>query len=97
MPCGGIQWHVTDPRAFSPLLAGVAFVKACRDLNPDAFSWRTRAYEFVDKIPAIDLLCGSDQVRRGIDAGALLADLQATWAKDQSEFERSRLELFLYR
>src|SRR5688500_16102363 len=52
--CGGVQLHVVDREAFRPYLTGVAFVKACRDVAPGEFRWRTRAYEFVDKIPAFD-------------------------------------------
>ena len=73
-PSGGVQLHVTDEAAFLPYLTGVAFLRAARAQDPAGFAWRTRAYEFVADIPAIDLLCGSDQVRRGIDAGAALED-----------------------
>ncbi len=88
--CGGVQQHVVDERAYRPYLTGVAFLKACRDLAPAAFAWRTRAYEFVDTIPAIDLLCGDARVRQGIDAGATLGDLAATWAADERAFAAQR-------
>ncbi|MEZ4359855.1 MAG: DUF1343 domain-containing protein [Kofleriaceae bacterium] len=93
----GVQLHLTDRRAFRPYLTGVAFLKACRDQDPERFAWRTRAYEFVDQIPAIDLLCGSAQVREGIDAGARLEDLASTWAAAEDEHRRRRDELLLYR
>ena len=63
--CGGVQLHVTNPRTFRPYRTGVAFLKACRDQAPDRFAWRDKAYEFVDQIPAIDLLAGTDALRRG--------------------------------
>ncbi|MBP6836442.1 MAG: DUF1343 domain-containing protein [Kofleriaceae bacterium] len=94
--CGGVQLHVTDEHAFRPYLTGVAFLKACHDLDPERFAWRTRAYEFVDTIPAIDLLCGGDQIRRGIEAGAPLPELAATWASAEAEFTRRRADLLLY-
>lgn len=92
----GVQIHVTDERAFRPYRTGVAFLKACRDQAPERFAWRTRAYEFVDQIPAIDLLCGSSAVRRGIDAGATLAELVATWADDEASYAQWRRDLLLY-
>ncbi len=95
-PTHGVQLHVTDEHAFRPYLTGVAFLKACRDEAPDRFAWRTRAYEFVDKIPAIDLLCGSSAVREGIDAGARLHDLAATWAAEEDAFRQARRDLLLY-
>jgi uncharacterized protein YbbC (DUF1343 family) len=94
--CGGVQIHVTDRRAFRPYLTGVAWLRAARQLAPDAFQWRTRAYEFVDTIPAIDLLCGSAEVRTGIDAGAPLADIAATWAAAEAAFVDERRDWLLY-
>ena len=95
--CGGVQLHVTDPRAFRPYRTGVAFLAACRALLGDRFAWRTKAYEFVDAIPAIDLLCGGPAVREGIDAGAPLGDLVATWAADEAAAREARAPWLLYR
>jgi uncharacterized protein YbbC (DUF1343 family) len=95
--CGGVQIHVTDRRAFRPYLTGVAFIRAARGLDPDAFAWRTRAYEFVDDIPAIDLLAGSEALRAGIDNGASMAELAATWADAEQAFHQQRAEHLLYR
>ena len=94
--CGGVQLHVEHPDTFRPYLTGVAFLKACHDQAPDQFKWRERAYEFVDKIPAIDLLTGSDLVRKGIDAGASLDDLSAKWPRYEGEFADERSQFLLY-
>jgi len=94
--CGGVQLHVTDRAAFRPYLTGVAFLRAVRTLWPDEFAWRTRAYEFVDTIPAIDLLCGSPAVREGIDDGASLADLAASWAAAEDRFRAERAAWLIY-
>lgn len=96
-PCGGVQLHVTDRRAFRPYRTGVAFLAACRALGGEAFAWRREAYEFVDDIPAIDLLCGGPAVREGIDAGAPLADLVATWEAGEAALREARGEHLLYR
>jgi uncharacterized protein YbbC (DUF1343 family) len=95
-PCGGVQIHVHDRRAFRPYLAGVAFLRHVRAQRPDEFAWRTHAYEFVDDVPAIDLLCGSSAVREGIDAGAPVADLAATWAAEEKDFVARRAAWLLY-
>jgi uncharacterized protein YbbC (DUF1343 family) len=94
--CGGVQIHVTDARAFRPYLTGVAWLRAADRLLGARFAWRTRAYEFVDKIPAIDLLAGSSQVRDLIDAGASLADIAATWAAAEQAFVTARQPYLLY-
>lgn len=94
--CGGVQLHVTDADAFRPYLTGVAFLRAARSLWPEDFSWRTRAYEFVDRVPAIDLLAGSPALREGIDRGDSLGELAATWTGAEERFRQERGRWLLY-
>jgi uncharacterized protein YbbC (DUF1343 family) len=93
---GGIQIHVTNSDAFRPYRTGVAFLKACHDQAPDKFQWRAKAYEFVDQIPAIDLLAGNAALREGIEAGASLDDLAARWPRDEGAFLEERQPYLLY-
>lgn len=95
-PCGGVQIHVTDRRAFRPYLTGVAFVRAVRKVAPASFAWRTRAYEFVDHQPAFDLLCGSAAVREAIEAGASVEELQRTWHDGETGFRAARHAWLIY-
>jgi len=95
-PCNGVQLHVTNPETYRSYRTGVAFLKACHDQAPGTFQWRTRAYEFVDQIPAIDLLAGSAALREGIAAGASLDDLAARWPRDEGAFAEERAAYTLY-
>ena len=95
-PVGGVQLHVTNAEAFRPYRTGVAFLKAAHDQNPAQFRWREKAYEFVDKIPAIDLLAGSDAIRKGIEAGASLDDMAQRWPRDEGTFAEERAAYLLY-
>ena len=72
--CRGLQLHVTDRERFLPLQTGAAILWACRRLF-EGFAWRVDAYEFVDDIPAIDLLFGSARPRQLIDGGASFDEL----------------------
>jgi uncharacterized protein YbbC (DUF1343 family) len=94
--CGGVQIHVTDRDTYRASAAGVAFLAAAHRALPEAFAWRTRAYEFVADIPAIDLLAGSPALRRGIEAGATLAELTAGWAENEAAFQGERAAHLLY-
>jgi len=87
--CGGVQLHVVDAAAFRPYRTGVALIAAARKICGDDFRWRSEPYEFVADPPAIDLLTGSAEVRRAIDVGAQLADIEAAFAP----FERAFAEL----
>jgi uncharacterized protein YbbC (DUF1343 family) len=67
--CGGVQIHVTDARAFRPVATYTALIALAQREAPEAFRFRTERYEFVDDIPAIDLLTGSADTRERIVAG----------------------------
>lgn len=95
-PCNGIQIHVTNPETYRPYRTGVAFLKACYDQSPASFKWRTKAYEFVDDKPAIDLLAGGPSLREGIEAGASLDDLAARWPRAEGAFAEERAAYTLY-
>ena len=95
-PCGGVQLHVTQHELFRPYRTGVAFLKACHDQAPGQFRWREKAYEFVDQIPAIDLLAGGDDLRKGIEAGASLDELADRWPRAEGAFLDERAGYLLY-
>jgi uncharacterized protein YbbC (DUF1343 family) len=67
--CGGVQIHVTDPLAFRPVLTYVALIALAHRQDPALFRFRTERYEFVDDIPAFDLLTGDARARKAILAG----------------------------
>jgi uncharacterized protein YbbC (DUF1343 family) len=69
VPCGGVQVHVQDPRVFRPYATYLALVAIARGLAPEAFAFRTERYEFIDDVPAFDLLTGSAEARERIAAG----------------------------
>jgi uncharacterized protein YbbC (DUF1343 family) len=94
--CGGVQIHVTDRHHFDSYLTGVAFLRCVKRIAPEVFVWRQKPYEFVDKIPAIDLLSGDEKLRWGLEAGASLTELSAHWAQERAAFEAIRREAFLY-
>jgi uncharacterized protein YbbC (DUF1343 family) len=68
--CGGVQVHVTDARAFRPVATYVALVALAHHQDPARFRFRTERYEFVDDIPAFDLLTGDPEARDAITRGA---------------------------
>ena len=89
--CAGVQIHVTDDRAFRPVLTGVAILAAARALWPAEFQWREASGRFT-----VDRLAGTDRVRRSIDAGEAPGDIAAAWAADEEAFRVTRSAARLY-
>jgi len=67
--CGGVQVHVTDVEAFRPVRTYVALIALAHHQDPERFRFRTERYEFIDDIPAFDLLTGEASAREAILAG----------------------------
>ncbi|MGW7426623.1 exo-beta-N-acetylmuramidase NamZ family protein [Streptomyces sp. NPDC054813] len=70
-PLRGVQLHVTDRGAFAPVRTAVAMLAVLRRLYPDDFAWHTvkGGAEGTGHRHFIDLLWGSDRLRRAVDAG----------------------------
>lgn len=86
--CSGVELAVTNRAQLRPVELGVRLLDAVYRLDPGRFSWRAEAYEFVEEIPAIDLLTGDDRARRAIEEGRGLEELLDSWAREVAEFER---------
>jgi uncharacterized protein YbbC (DUF1343 family) len=94
--CGGIQLHVTDREAFKPVILGIAMVKTAYELYPDHFQWRQNAYEYVfDKNP-FDVICGTDKIRKQIEDGISLDEIQNSWDNGIKKFANDRKEFLIY-
>jgi uncharacterized protein YbbC (DUF1343 family) len=94
--CGGVQIHITDRRELDSYLLGVAFLRSVNVLHPEAFRWRQKPYEFVDQIPAIDLLAGNEKLRLGLEANIPLSALSSEWAAERDAFAEIRTSCLLY-
>lgn len=88
--CHGVEIHVHDAAAFRPVRTGIACVLHARAQSPRRFRWRTATYEFVEGIPAFDLLCGSARERRAIEAGATVREIAGGWGGEERAFARRR-------
>lgn len=95
--CGGVQIHVTDRAVFRPLRWGLALIAAARRLYSKEFAWRTEPYEFIDNVPAIDLLYGGDLYRKAVEAGDTLVAVEAELAQFEQWFRTAREPYLLYK
>ncbi len=94
--CGGLQIHIIDRDAFKPVIVGIAMIKTAYDLYTDKFEWKRDAYEYVfDKNP-FDVVSGTDKIRKAIEAGVSLKQIEDGWAKESKEFGELRKKFLLY-
>lgn len=100
--CAGMQIHVDDRAydhaGFRPWrLVALAF-KALRMLRPDYDLWRDFVYEYERGRLAIDVINGSELLRRWVDdAAATVADLEELATPDETSWLEEREAVLLYR
>lgn len=94
--CDGIQVHVTDPRRFTPFVTGLALLAVARRQGGRRFAWRRPPYEFERRRLPIDILLGTDRIRRALEHGRPLEEIEASWRDDLTRWRRRRARYLLY-
>jgi uncharacterized protein YbbC (DUF1343 family) len=100
--CGGLQVHVEDAayydhEGFKPWRLFALAFKALRRLQPEYAIWRDFPYEYEKNRLAIDVINGSDLLRRWVDdPHAMPGDLDALVAADEAAWRAERESALLY-
>jgi uncharacterized protein YbbC (DUF1343 family) len=94
--CGGVQVHVVDRAKFRPCLTYLWIIVLARAQNAAAFAWRKPPYEYEHVKLPIDILCGTDRVRRSIEEGVSPNDWLDGWKRDETAFRKRRKKHLLY-
>ncbi len=99
--CAGIQIHVDDAGydhdGFKPWRLIALALKRLRTLKPDYNLWRDFSYEYERDRLAIDLINGSDLLRRWVDdSAATPQDLDALAGADEAAWISERESVLLY-
>jgi uncharacterized protein YbbC (DUF1343 family) len=94
--CGGAQLHVVDRVKFKSFKTGVAVLKSVHDLYPDFFEWKRPPYEYeVEKMP-VDILAGTDRLRKNIENGEDLDRMEESWQEQCREFDKAFRRKYLF-
>ena len=99
--CAGFQVHVEDPayydhETFRPWRLYALAFKALRRLRPGYPIWRDFPYEYEKNRLAIDVINGSDLLRRWVDEESSAADLDALARVDEESWQGEREPFLIY-
>ncbi len=100
--CAGFQVHVEDAayydhETFRPWRLYALAFKALRRLRPDYAIWRDFPYEYEQDRLAIDVINGSELLRRWVDdPAATPGDLDSLTGPDETAWLTERKEVLLY-
>src|SRR5438309_249522 len=68
-----------------------------RRLAPGRFRWKRPPYEFERRRLPIDILLGTDQIRRTLERGRPLREIEHIWAADLARWRRRCRRVLAYR
>ena len=92
--CGGVQIHVTDRRSFRPFRTGVRLLATVKRLWPQEFAWTQTIEQPAPSPWLIDLLSGSDVLRRILDADTDPEEILRRWEDEAERFAAGRVLLY---
>ncbi len=88
--CGGVQVHIRRRGVLCSFEVGLHMLCTARSMSPE-FEWKNDPHGY-----AIDLLAGTDELRREIDRGAAPEALMDKWSAQLSRFEDRSSQYLLY-
>ncbi|MBE3574878.1 MAG: DUF1343 domain-containing protein [Firmicutes bacterium] len=89
--CAGVEVHVLDNRVFQPVRVGLHLLAALRAQNPERFAWIESDGRYF-----IDLLAGTDQLRRSLEQGVFPEEIWRGWEQELQSFLPERQQFLLY-
>lgn len=92
--CAGVHIYVTDRERFQPVSAIVHILQTLKRTCPDSFDWRKPWMP--GRMRPIDLLWGSNRLRRHIDANGPVGDLIESWQPELQDYIQRRGKYLLY-
>lgn len=94
--CRGFFLRVFDRKTFKPYLTSLRLIQAVLRRYPENFSWKSPPYEYETQRMPIDLLIGDQEIRKALEAGESLIDLETSWQEELKPFMRLRQKVMLY-
>ena len=96
--CGGAQLHILDREHFRPFKTAVAILSVIQMMYPKDFTWNQPPYEYEYTKMPIDILAGTEHLRRSIERGESLRHMEKWWTWQCKEFDKKiRQHYLLYK
>ena len=94
--CVGFQLHVFDPAQFRPYRTGIALLQAVMLCYEEEFSYKEPPYEYEYERLPMDLILGDRRLRKGLERGDAIHDLEKEWQPELNVFKEQREKYLLY-
>ena len=88
----GVQFFYTDYEAATITLTQFYVMQALQELYPER-----NPYKVLKKTRMLDIVCGTDYVRREFGKRLKVEDIQSRWMQDTDAFKELSQNYYLYR
>jgi uncharacterized protein YbbC (DUF1343 family) len=95
-PCRGLEIKVIDPRAYKPYYTTLAVIQEIMQTWPDQFCFIPPPYEYEFKKLPIDIISGDEAIRKGLEAGQDLDEMEKGWQEELKGFLAKRKRYLFY-
>ncbi|EIJ39574.1 hypothetical protein JoomaDRAFT_2600 [Galbibacter orientalis DSM 19592] len=93
--CGGFQIHVTDSQTFKPWRTGQFLMKEFYHYLGKDFEWKEPPYEYDYKNMPIDIINGTDKLRKWVTTNGTMEDLENF--ENLKEYKTQIASILLYK
>ncbi len=84
--CGGVFIKIIDYKEFMPYYTGILILKKIKELYPYEFKWKNPPYEYeYEKMP-IDIIAGTDKVRRFVEGEIEEKEIKEIFKEGEENF-----------
>ncbi len=94
--CKGFQIHITDKDQYQPYLSSLWLISRIMEQCPEEFSFITPPYEYEYERLPMDLILGSQTLRKKLQGRWLPQDLEAEWKQGVKKFLETCKSIYLY-
>ncbi len=94
--CKGFHIHVTDKNLYQPYLTSLWLVSRIMEQCPDEFSFITTPYEYEYERLPMDLILGSQRLRKKLQENWHPQDMKTEWNQDTATFVETCKLIYLY-
>lgn len=95
--CNGFQIHITDSYQFSPYLTSLRLLQAIIFHHNDQFQWKSPPYEYEWEMLPMDMILGSEDIRRQIENFDDIESIRKGWENELNEYLKSSRKFYLYK
>ena len=94
--CAGFQIHLSNPETYRPYATSLTLLQAVIASHREDFQWIPPPYEYEFHHLPIEIILGSPDLHKQLEAGVTIKELERNWERQLREFRQLRVPYLLY-